>query len=90
MKIEWEAADIKPGRIVGKPGRGERWMIGYDATVATDRDGPRWCLVSLSDGMVQSRHTKEMLAKKLTLSGELPVETYAAYDLQNVASEVTK
>lgn len=71
MKIEWEIADIKPGRVVGKPGRKERWMIGY---VAADQTEHRWTLVSLSDGMIQIPRSADLLATSLTESGELPAE----------------
>ena len=50
MKIEWEAEDIKPGRVVGKPDRTERWLIGYIPGKAPQH----YVLVSLSDGMVSS------------------------------------
>lgn len=50
--------------------------VGYDATVATDADGPRWCLISLSDGMVQPAKHRIDLAAFLTMAGELPVELF--------------
>jgi hypothetical protein len=71
MRIEWEADDIICGRRVGHPDRSEQHMIGYLANVgALDR----YVLISLSDGMVSDRYTKEMLAARLNSSAERPVE----------------
>lgn len=72
MKVEWTAEDIKPGRIVGRPDRRERWMIGY----LTDylNSDCRYALVSTSDGMVQARLTKEGMAQHLNAAEEIPVE----------------
>lgn len=73
MKIEWQTDDIAPGRIVGRPDRLERWLIGYhDAP-----DGQVYCLVSLSDGMVQPFRNKVDLAKDLNKSGDIPIEFFS-------------
>lgn len=69
MKIEWSAADIKAGIIVGKPERQERWMIGY---LAHATDEHRWCLVSQNDGMVTSIQSASLMAIYLTAEGEMP------------------
>lgn len=71
MRVTWEADDIKPGRVVGKPDRRERWMIGYGAWTQSDI---RYSLISLSDGQICTLQSKQNLAEQLTLSGELPVE----------------
>lgn len=71
MIIVWEACDIKAGRRTGRPERTERWMIGYDSTVET---ALRWTLISLTDGMVSGRVTKEDLAASLTSRAEVPEE----------------
>jgi hypothetical protein len=69
MKITWEADDIKPGTVVGKSERVERWLIGYDPWAAA----PNWALISLEDGMIaHSGLTKTELADKLNLSGYVP------------------
>lgn len=72
MKIEWDPGDIKAGRIVGKPDRKERWMIGYLA--ATSSSEHRWCLVSMTDGMIGTAQSARLLASMLTDQGELPLE----------------
>lgn len=74
MKVTWEASDIIAGRIIMFASGGERWIIGYDATVATDADGPRWTLISLRDGMVQHRKHKADLATHLTTHFGKPIE----------------
>lgn len=73
MKIEWQIDDIIAGRIVGKPDRIERWMIGYVVHGRTNI----YCLVSLSDGLVQPAMVAEDLAKQLNTSGEMPVEFFS-------------
>jgi len=70
MRCIWDPRDIKPGRIIGKPDRTERWMIGYIA----DRGTNRYVLVSLSDGLVTLPVPPDMLASQLTKEGELPSE----------------
>jgi hypothetical protein len=71
MKIEWQPEDIVAGRVVGKPDRNERWMIGYKSTAADD---VRWCLVSLTDGMIHPALSKDALALHLNGCGEMPSE----------------
>lgn len=76
MKIEWQAEDILAGRIVGKPGRVERWLIGYTPDVADQ--SKRWALISLSDGMVAHHgDTAEALAARLNAAGDMPVEFFS-------------
>lgn len=75
MRIEWQPDDIIPGRIVGKPDRIERWMIGY--VVVSPQKGKAFCLVSLSDGMVQQARGAEELAADLNEAGELPIEFFS-------------
>lgn len=75
MKIEWQADDITPGRIVGSPDRSERWMIGY--VVQTQNRGNLYCLVSLSDGMMQPAMEKAALAVVLNNTGDIPVEFFS-------------
>lgn len=73
MKIEWQIEDIIPGRIVGKPDRIERWMIGY----VVDGRNNLYCLVSLSDGLVQTARRAKELAELLNASGDIPVEFFS-------------
>lgn len=73
MKIEWQEEDIIPGRLIGRPDRSERWMIGY----APSDTGNRYCLVSLSDGLVQPWLPADLLAVNLNVSGEMPVEFFS-------------
>jgi hypothetical protein len=75
MKIEWQVEDIQAGRIVGKPDRGERWMIGW--LNGTTQHEPRWCLVSLSDGCIQPAHDATAMAASLNQSGEVPAEFFS-------------
>lgn len=72
MKFEWDADDIKPGIMVGKPGRIERWMIGY-ASFAQHEDA-KYTLNSLTDGMVNGTYTKAELAERLTRNNDHPVD----------------
>jgi hypothetical protein len=72
VKVQWEANDITPGRILGKRGRSERWMIGYEAM--PDDASRRHVLISLSDGLVSPPATAEMMAVDLNKSGEIPLE----------------
>jgi hypothetical protein len=76
MKVQWQADDITPGRVLGKPGRSERWMIGYEA-MPDDADR-RHVLISLSDGLVSPPATAEMMAIDLNKSGEIPIELLGA------------
>lgn len=73
MKVQWEEADIRPGRIVGKADRTERWMIGY-ATWVEAGDKHRWCLISTSDGMTNGPQSADLLATYLNSTGEMPAE----------------
>jgi hypothetical protein len=73
MKIEWQPEDITPGRIVGKPDRIERWMIGYLADPATPER--KYVLVSLADGMVQPPCTADMMAVDLNKAARGLVST---------------
>jgi hypothetical protein len=76
MKVEWTAQDIKAGRIVGKPDRKERWMIGYLGSTSASEH--RWCLVSMADGMIGIAQSAKLLADMLTSEGELPAELLPA------------
>ena len=69
MKIEWEADDIRPGRMVGRPGRNERWMIGY---IIQEKEVP-YCLISVQDGMVVKLGSAESAAEHLNASGDVPI-----------------
>lgn len=73
MRFEWEPGDIRVGRVVGDPGRGERWMIGYMAESQLG-EGKRYTLNSLSDGLVQMPRTAAELADSLNKTGEWPSE----------------
>jgi hypothetical protein len=73
MKLEWQAEDIIPGRIVGKPDRLERWMIGYVVSGSENM----YCLVSMADGMVQPPQDKADLAELLNNAGEIPIEYFS-------------
>jgi hypothetical protein len=70
MRVEWDAADVRCGRIVGKPSCTERWMIGYVVSEGNNR----LCLVSLADGMVIEHGAKEVIALALNTSALLPAE----------------
>lgn len=72
MKLEWQAEDIIPGRIVGKPDRMERWMIGY----VVAGSGNMYCLVSMTDGMVNTAMDKAGLVGLLNDLGEIPIEFF--------------
>lgn len=72
MKIVWEAEDIKPGRRHGKPGRAERWIIGY--LPAMDIRSARYCEISLADGAIQGPFSRQELAHGLNECGEMPEE----------------
>jgi hypothetical protein len=69
MKIEWEAADIKPGRLLRKEDCGITGfvMIGYKFT----KEGNEYGLVSLSDGAFQRANngSKDSLAIELNRAG---------------------
>lgn len=71
MKAIWEASDIIAGRRYGKPGSGERWMIGYQAG-RVDKEG--FVSISLSDGMVVPQRPAEEIADGLTVNGYMPEE----------------
>ena len=73
MRFEWEPEDIKVGRVVGKPGRGERWMIGYMAESILGEE-KRYTLNSMADGLVQMPRTASELAASLNKTGEWPSE----------------
>lgn len=78
MKIEWQIEDIQAGRIVGKPDRIERWMIGY---LPGERNQNKWALVSLADGMViQTGSTAEQMCSHLNTSGDVPIEFFSDPD----------
>jgi len=77
MKIIWQPGDIHGGRIVGKPDRGERWMIVY---MPSERDdiGIAYALVCLDDGVIEGAFTSaEALAARLNESGDLPIEFFS-------------
>jgi hypothetical protein len=69
MKLIWSPKDITPGRVVGKPGIIEQWIIGY-----AGYEKSQYHLVSLSDGMITDGCSKELLADRLTMSESWPVE----------------
>ncbi len=76
MKVIWEPSDIKPGLVVGKSKRSERWMICYDPAIPWCDDpefAPKWALVSLEDGMLaRIGFTKTKMADHLNTAGEIP------------------
>lgn len=84
MKITWELADIKPGRIIFKPdcGMSGVWMIGYrvnpDDGVPSRAAQPNFYgLVSLADGMFLpvGSGSKEAIVQHLNnVAVYLPVE----------------
>lgn len=77
MRVTWEETDIRAGRIVGKPTRQERWMIGYCHGHQADSKTERcYTMNSLTDGMVQTPIPAKTLAVSLTESGELPFELF--------------
>lgn len=77
MKVQWEEVDIKPGRIVGKPDRAERHMIGYTPGMIRGDNGWR-TLNSLADGQVLYFKNNEEVVTHLNDTGDLPVELFAA------------
>jgi len=74
MICEWEVEDIKPGRVISKPGIGEKWTIGFLAFINGKK---RYVLISNLDGMVTKPETKEELAEHLTKSALIPIELLA-------------
>jgi hypothetical protein len=68
MKVQWEASDIRAGRIVGKLDRTERWMIGYIG------HGGDYALVSMFDGMICEKMSAQQMADTLNKSGEILLE----------------
>lgn len=73
MQITWTETDIKPGIIVGRPHRNERWMIGYISKVPSSLV-ERYSLNSMTDGMVDGPYTPAALAERLTAGNEHPAE----------------
>jgi len=68
MKIEWETGDIRGGRIVGKSGREERWLIMY-------MGGGLYGLASLVDGSAAYQNSApDQIAEVLNKNGDIPVE----------------
>lgn len=75
MRFTWEPRDVLPGVRVGKHGRTEQWIIGYDPSAA--RDERKWALISLEDGMLSCRgQTRVELAERLNSSGDYPLELF--------------
>jgi len=70
MKITWEAEDIRGGRIVGKKGREERWLI----IRLEDGMTHKYALASMADGMVICEGRADHVATRLNDSGDIPVE----------------
>lgn len=74
MRVIWEAADIKPGMRVGRPGCTEIWMVGW-----IQADIPRtehtYCLVSLADGAIRPYGSKHKLAFSLNEGNLLPASS---------------
>jgi len=72
MKVIWEAGDIRCGRVFGREGITERWMIGY---ICPESSVSRIVTVSLSDGLVSPQHfDRETLARTLTDGSYMPEE----------------
>jgi len=70
MKYVWEPQDVYAGRHVAAHNRSENYIIGYSPGCRDDR----FCIVSLSDGMVaQQGLTKEAVAKHLNEAGKRPL-----------------
>lgn len=84
MKVKWEAKDIKAGRrIACGSGAAEQYIIGYTVTKG-EKD---YCMVSLTDGLVMERKTREQLAVSLTEGSYIPYEM-ASPELQKVLVRV--
>lgn len=64
MKYLWEAQDVAVGRKVDSHNRAERYMIGYDVSIDTEKGS--LLLVSLRDGMLATKGlTAEAMAAHL-------------------------
>ena len=75
MQVIWHPSDIRVGRIYGKQGVREKWLIGY----RPDVDGPcRFVSISLDDGMVTEPRTDMAMAECLSRHEYLPVELLEA------------
>lgn len=71
MKIIWQEEDIQVGRIYGRPGMKETWMIGYRPEI----DGTiRYVSISMVDGMITLPQTKAEMAEILTSNEYCPIE----------------
>lgn len=75
MKVTWEPADCKAGRVVGKPNICERWMIGYHAGHSSEENR---AFISLTDGMVLEPRTRGQLVLLLNEGEYLPAELLEA------------
>lgn len=71
MRVIWDEDDVKVGRVYGKSGIKEQWLIGYRADLSGDA---RYVSVSTSDGMVTIPRTKRGMAENLSRNGYSPVE----------------
>lgn len=77
MKIIWQEVDIKVGRIYGKRGMKETWMIGYRPEI----DGAmRYVSISMVDGMITLPRTTTEMAEILTSNEYWPIELLAFLD----------
>jgi len=75
MKFVWEESDIIGGRIVGKPGRLESWMIIYRPSMAPGSRGNLYGMVSLTDGSFGKDFvSNSSMAEFLNNIGEIPEE----------------
>ena len=72
MKYIWDATDVRErlGCVVTNDAKGEHWVLSYDAC---QRDEQRYCLVSLRDGMVNTRYDAETMAQILTEENRRPL-----------------
>lgn len=66
MKVTWEIGDIKSGTVMGKPGRLERWIIGYNP------QRHKRCLTSLNDGTVIEFESDHAALSHINETGDLP------------------
>lgn len=72
MRFIWEETDIKPGRVYGRAGMREQWLIGYRPELESKKN---LVSVSLADGMVAGEpRTKMEMAEVLSRNDYAPIE----------------
>lgn len=85
MRYIWEADDFKPhpikrgsvGMIVRRDAPdSETFIIGYMGDVSSTSGEPRYCYVSLRDGLINGPFTAEDIAARLNDHTVIPVKPW--------------